>query len=446
MTSSAVTPDGTSVISIVQTILTDGRTFDLNPRDIALLVLMRHEMEIGDESTLTLPYSAIQALHSRLDNLENKDGLGAEGRLSGSLGRLTKAECIARADMLRLGISANTEYQISPVGDSIAEWHVKQSKFSGEPLTAIFRSFISQLAKISEDAEKIVSEEEWNVDVVQQMQHALKETLVSIQRHQKELDRQHATLRQFVPNLLTQNNETSIGQCETQLSLVIETIDDLQEVVLASTSTAHSLIDRIVEVSKRTKANAPKGVELICDELTRRLQNISQWTTQRAIDWVDHHNVVHNFLRTIVRIDRQRRVTDALKHAVARDPGWTLEIAAEPYFFRMRNDVIRDATTKKSPRISKESSAREREYDEITPDKLPGLLLQYIAEDLAMGEARASSLMSKASNETGALADLIQHFPWLIGVMADHGKIDDRLREWTNVAAGIEIEELRIIP
>jgi len=116
--------------------------------------------------------------------------------------------------MTRIRLTVDTEYQITTIGESVAEWHVMQSEFSGEPLTAIFRSFISHLMRIVEDAEKAQTEENWQSDVVQQMQHVLKGMLVSIQRHQKELDRQHAALRDFVPMLLIQASEDSIDQCE----------------------------------------------------------------------------------------------------------------------------------------------------------------------------------------------------------------------------------------
>lgn len=82
------------------------------------------------------------------------------------------------------------------------------------------------------------------------MQYALKGMLVNIQRHQKELDRQHGNLRDFIPSLLHQGSEAAIEQCESQLAQVIKTIDDLQEVVFSSTNTAHALIDRTADLAR----------------------------------------------------------------------------------------------------------------------------------------------------------------------------------------------------
>lgn len=431
-----------TILSIVQAILEEDRAFELTPRDIALLVLMHQEIDSGDDAILAIPYSTIQALHSRLDTIEVGGSQNPERRLTESLARLISAECVSKADLMRIRMTADTEYQITTMGDSIAEWHVMQSEFSGEPLTAIFRSFISQLMRIVEDAEKAENEDDWHLDVAQQMQYALKGMLVSIQRHQKELDRQHATLRDFVPTLLVQGSEESIGLCESQLSKVIKTIDDLQEVVLASTSRAQSLVEQISYLARPT---APKGIETICDDFQQRLANIAQWTTQRAIEWVEHHNVVHNYLRTIVRIDRQRRITDALKRSIANIPGWTIEVAAEPYFLRMRDDVHRDATPKIAPRIHKDLANRVRAFDEIQPDNLQEILLKYLEEDLAGGEARASLILSRSAQESKDQLDVLLHFPWLIGTMANAGRIDAGSRNWEQATYHIEIEELRVI-
>ena len=162
----------TSILSIVQTILEENRAFELTSRDIALLVLMRQEIESGDEAELAIPYSTVQALHSRLDAVDAGGSQNPERRLTESLVRLERAECVAKADMTRIKSTVDTEYQITTIGESIAEWHVMQSEFSGEPLTAIFRSFISHLMRIVEDAEKAQSEEDWQAVKGDACQHS----------------------------------------------------------------------------------------------------------------------------------------------------------------------------------------------------------------------------------------------------------------------------------
>ncbi len=433
-------PDRAKILDAVQSILEDDRSLGLTPRDIALLVLMRYEIESSSEMALSLSHSTIQALQSRLDALDPRDSQGAERRLTMTLNRLEEAECLTRADLLRLDVNDDTEYQITPLGDAIADWHLSQSVFSGEPLTAIFRAFITQLACIAEAAEHAEDADDWYFDVVLQMQHALKAMLIAIQRHQKELDRQHAALREFIPTLLNEESEASIGLCEEKLDLVIHTIDDLQEIVITSTSRAFSLLERIAILAAPYH---PRGVEQVCDDLARRLTQIAQWTAARTADWVAHHNVVHDFLRANIRIDRHRRVTEALKRAIAATPEWTLEIVRERPFVRMRDDV-RETPVRAPPRLPRQLLSKEREYEEVSPDKLPDLLRRYLMEALLDGEAHASCLLKQAHDAIGAEMTLALHFPWLIELMADAGLLDVRKRQWEHVTNRISIEEVRV--
>lgn len=431
-----------SIVDIVQPILAEERRLDLWTRDIALLVMIQHEIQKDQDGLLTITYSAIQALSSRIDLLDvrDRDPLKAERRTSESMTRLLTAGCLAKADLVRLRVDTDAEYQLTSLGEAVSEWHEAQSKFSGEPLTAIFKAFIKQLSRIVEDAEAAESPDDWYWDVITQMQHALRDMLNSIHRHQNALDRRHAEMRQFIPTLLTANSEESITECEAQLSLVIKTIEDLQEAVLGSTSTAFSLIDRIAELAK---PHAPKGFDAVHDDIVRRLQSTSAWITQRAVDWMEHHGVVHNFLRTIIRVDRQRRITDALKRSIAGMPGWTLELADEPSFYRMRTDIAKDTVKRQSPRAAKKNNS-ERTFDDVRPDDIPERLLVYLQRDLNNGAACASNLLSALAPSLPSELRLVPHFPWLMGVMIQAGALDTKTRDWKAVGSAIEIEELRV--
>lgn len=424
---------------LIQPILGEERQLELSPRDIALLVVIKDEIERNADGLLTIPYSAIQDLSRRIDLLDVRDPQKAERRVSESMSRLLTGGCLLKAEITRLRLAGDAEFQITTLGEAIADWHVAQSRFSGEPLTAIFKVFISQLARIVEDAEHAASVDAWQRDVLPQMQHALRDMLFSIHRHQNALDRRHAEMREFIPTLLTANSEDSISQCEDQLAQVTKTIEDLQAAVLSSMSAAFSLADRIADLAK---PHAPPGFEAVYDDLIRRLQSTAAWITQRAIDWMDHHSVVHTFLRTIVRVDRQRRVTEALKRSIAHVPGWSLEVADEPRFWRMRTDIDRPGPSKPPPRAAKKREGRK--FDQVPVDAVPELLLRHLKEDLAAGEACASRLFETTLPAMSNTNRVAAYYPWLIGQMTQAGKWDARMRAWRRITPSIEIEELRV--
>ena len=431
-------------IQIAYPILAEERRVDLCSRDIALLVLMRREIELNpDGMLLTIPHSSIQSLSSRIDLIDLKDEQKAERRLTESLTRLLKADCITKADFLRIQFSADPEYQLTSLGESFAEWHMVQSRFSGEPLTAIFKAFISQLSRIVEAAETAKSLDDWQIDILPQMQHALQDMLISIQRHQRELDRRHEELRDFIPKLLTENSEDAIRQCKEKLSSVLQTINDLQESVLGSASTASALVGRLHELGDPLNL---KRFDVIYDDLVKRLGSIAAWISQRVVGWTEHHGIVHSILRTIVRVDRQRRITDALKRSVAEVPQWSLVVTDDPPFLKMRSDVVRKPKVRTPVRMSRAAHEEKRMFDEIQPDKLPDLLRRYVYEEMAsFAEARTSRILIKALPEAKPnQIRILSLVPELTALMANVGVVDNKERQWINVSDEIKVEEFRV--
>jgi chromosome partition protein MukF len=429
----------TGVNEIIQTVLDEELSLDLRSRDVALLVLIQQKMNSSMEFSFAMEGGELRSLAAKVDSLDVKDASGTEKRLTESINRLIRANCLARADLSRLRSAEDTEYQLTSLGDSIASWHVEHTRFSGEPLAAILQVFNGQIVDLHAKALNLNGDENWRREIPMPMQVVLKDMLVSVKRHQRELDRQHEALRAFIPTLLTENSEASIDQCEQQLTQVIRTIDDLQEVTLSSSSKAFELLYQIEIAGENKKI---EGVGPVCQDITRRMHSIVQWTAQRATDWVEHHGVVHDFLRSVVRIDRQRRLTEALKHAIAIPPDWSLLISREPRLIRMREDVRQQSRTKSAPRQPRRDYAQEQVPH--VEDELPVRLRALLDQKLAEGEARWSEIVTEVIEEGADPDNVFAHLSWLMGEMVRSGKIDAADRGWVPVASGIRMEELRI--
>lgn len=428
-----------SVNDILQTVLEEQHALDLRPRDVALLVLIRHQIESRADLSFSVEEAELRALANRVDSLDVRDASGTEKRLTESLNRLLRADCLARADLHRLRNAGDTEYQLTSLGENIAAWHIEHTHFTGEPLAAILRAFNSQLVEIAERARELDSQEEWRTKVLLQMQHVLKDMLVSIQRHQRELDRQHEALRAFIPTLLTEHSEVSISRCEAQLSQVIRTIDDLQEVTLTASSKAYELLDQILTdgIDKQIE-----GAELVCQDIGRRLQSIAQWTTQRAADWVEHHGVVHDFLRSVIRVDRQRRITDALKRAIAAPPTWALSVPHAPRLLRMRDDIRRQDRQRYAPRRSRKDYIQETE--EIVDDDIPQRFQTLLQQRGGNGDVKWTDLIRAVVEQGISPESIVPHLPWLMGHLLEAGCIVNADRDWVSITDSMRTEELRI--
>lgn len=116
---------------ILQTVLDDDITVDLRPRDVALLVLIRHQTDSRMDLSFAIEQGELRALAARVDSLDVKDPAGSEKRLTESLNRLIRANCLARADLTRLRSTEDTEYQLTSLGENIASWHIEHTRFTG---------------------------------------------------------------------------------------------------------------------------------------------------------------------------------------------------------------------------------------------------------------------------------------------------------------------------
>lgn len=429
-----------SPMEVVQAILDANRRIVLEAADVALLLLMRSEIDTDVDDAYTLPHSTLRSLYARIDTLQGNDPRAGERRLKESIGRLEEAGCIALADLFRLQENPNANYQVTAFGDALYQRQVGDTAFSGEPLTAILRAFITLLDRIVSIARAVKTQEEWDYDVIQPMQHGLRAMLEAVALHQKELERQHSAIREFLPELLNEPSERSIGLCKEKLAQVFGTIGDLQAVVLSSVSQANVLIDEILGAARRAGA---RRVDNVCDETWRRLRLLERWTSERTLEWIEHYNVVHEHVRSNVLIDKNRRITEALRRAILAVPDWALSVCHEERVHRMRSDM-QSPPLREPPRLSKDLLRRRRAFDTVHPDQLPVVLNRYLIDALLGGEAYLSHLMNCADAEQGGKAQLAKYLPWLIGTMLDAGRHDPTIRYWTPATGRLIVQELRV--
>lgn len=436
-------PDWHAVYSAAKAILDENRCLDIVPRDIALLLLIRHYLDSKDEVTFSITDLEIRHLSLRLDEMDARDLQASEKRHTDSLSRLIRAECLCRADMSRLTLAGDTEYQLTSLGESLALWYYEREYFSGEPLTAILRAFDGHLLAIVKNAEEPaihLDPDRWRREIVNQIQVVLNDMLLNVQRHQRELDRQHNALREFIPTLLREQSEKTIDRCRAQLDTVIKTILDLRDVTFSTAGIAEQRLDKIADLGVQ---HGHHDVEGICDNIERRLEAIKHWTTERWKDWTEHHSHVHEYLRTVIAIDKNRRITEALKRAVADPPSWSLIVADELPLLRFRPDSKQHIHRRTAPRKTARSYSHQRK--EIIRDHTLDILQGILSDMSESGEYSLAAVLREARVAGAREGRLVYHLPWLMKQLIRRGNIDKLRRPLISVSDSLEIEEMRIV-
>lgn len=413
------------------------RDMHLEPRDVAILVLMLHELSRRSGQAFSVTAESLRALSIKADTFEGLPPAGSERRFTESLSRLLKAEALARADMTRIRNSDDAQYQLTSMGESLANWQVQQIKFDGEPLGAILAAFNVQLSGIHEAAELATEDKAWHERVSLPMQYVIRELLSAVQRHQRELDREHEEIRAFVPTLLKESSETSIDRCKTVLDMVMKTIQDLVHVTVDVSNTAFGLLAHIEEAGER---QSRADTSALCEDVRHRLESITEWTNDRHKAWGTHFDTVHSYLRFVAHVDRTRRITNSLKEAIAAPPEWALQVVDCPRLPILRE---RSINAGERPVIKRARRDFQVESESVLPDQFPQRLQDIVNEHLLLGAACWSEVIGVALQEQPQVR-IVSKLPELMQYMISTGNLNRESRQYREVAPGFIVEELEV--
>jgi chromosome partition protein MukF len=422
-----------------QQIIAAGVPIQLEPRDVALLCFMLSEMRSRATPSLSLRLDEIRALSRRVNALEGRDSAGAEKVLTESLNRLMRSEAIVAAGVSRLRNAEDAEFGLTALGEAITDWHVARSRFDGAPLAAVLRAFNVHLEGVLEESRRCQTAEDWGAKVVLPLQAVGTELLSGVQRHQRSLDREHERIRDFIPSMLRESSETSLAECETVLASVVDTIRDLYDVTLGVSTAAFGNLQSIQEAAA---GGGMPAVVAACGDIERRLEAVVDWTTQRQQQWGQHHDVVHAFMRSVIRVDRARRITEALKRAVADPPGWTFAVAADPPLYQFRELGA-------SVRGVKRALVRDRldhvpAVEDVEPEHLAQRLRELALESLAAGRMRWTAVASAAAAEGATTPQLVKRLPALMAYAIALGRTTPGVPALVKVTDGLDMQELEI--
>lgn len=417
--------------------VTARQALHLDARDVALLLLLKDDLQRRTSSSFVVNLDDIRALSAKIDAFEGSPASHAERRVTESIERLLQAECLVRADMRRLRDADHAEYQLTEIGEAIAQWKLAQTRLDGEPLTAILSAFNVQLASIHEAAQAAGADEQlWKKDVELPLRFVVRELLTSVQRHQRALDRAHQEVRQDIPLLLKQSSEEAIDGCRALVDHVMRTIQDLFAVTFDISHAAFAILDRVEALAaERGQADIARA----CEDARLRLESVMDWTTSRQGDWGRHFDSVHRHLRFVAMVDRSRRVTEALKNAVAAPPTWSLEVASAQRMFVLRSVPV---TTHPRPAVRRPRSDFVQSLEEVAPDELPALLERLANEHLASGSCRWTDVLTQALDLAPSGA-VLARLPEVMKHLVSNGKVSDD-RSLVDLTASCVVEQLEV--
>lgn len=318
--------------SLISNILTQGISLKLQPADLAYLTALRFWKETESqpefsEDELYVVFNSVEK--TRVDC----SGEEASQRCNEAIRRLLQQHLLI---CLEGGEQQNHAYLITPLSEQIVDSICVGMEASREALSTLFMTVASHLREIRDSAADGGNEYFWKLQIETPLDITVNQLVTAIDHRQRQLDREAVNTRQEVVELLKQDWQNSISQCEQLLTSTQSHLQDLQQLLLASCHDLRSLLDTIAKYCEQAdRINAVNSIL----RLEQHLDRIEHWSSQRMTHWEGFHHRVHQYLRQFVTMDERKalmeRVREGIRHY--QHTPWYLCYNSEEPLTRLRD-------------------------------------------------------------------------------------------------------------
>ncbi|MDP2314846.1 MAG: condensin subunit MukF [Pseudomonadota bacterium] len=233
------------------------------------------------------------------------------------------------------GLAREGEYSLSGLGRAIVDFFVDDAKLTKENLKVLTATLGSQLTRVRDDARAASTAAHWEERVVVPITVASRSLLEGIERRTRGLDEDQETVRADIARLLTERWLEAMEQTQGLLEATTARLEELRDVILEEQKGLEAILDDIEGLAQAAGADR---AERAVGELVSDLARLSGWAVKRHDEWSAYYQAMLQTLRSLVRLDPDRALTQRLRDSLQSWPDrpWTLDVAP-----RLRIRVLR---------------------------------------------------------------------------------------------------------
>lgn len=301
--------------------------------------------------------------------------------------RLRKQRLLARVD--GAGLVRAGEYAMTRLGAAIVDFYAAEEKLTRESLSLLTTTLISQLTEVVAAARRAEDPEAWRSQVIEPLRVTVQDLVGGIERRQRGMDAQQEEVQAEIGELLRRDWFDAIAACEQLLDDTAATLQELNHILLRDAGYMHGLLQ---EIQQAAAAAGAAEAEATTHAVAEHVERVGAWGGERQRAWSHYYQYVQRYLRTVVRLDPQRALSQRLRDQIA---GWTerpfaLATAAVPSIRLLRELQARV----ERPPVER----ARRELDDAlvveTPDPAPAALEAQVSALLAEGCDRLSTIVA----------------------------------------------------
>lgn len=280
-------------------------TLDVNTGDLCFLVALR---QLGDRSASpSFDEEALFDIYEQVCDLIEPGAQNPRKRAAHALQRLRDQRLLGRID--GNGVISSGEYAMTRLASAIVDFFIEDDALSRESLSILTKALLWQLGDVKACAQR----REWD-QVVLRLRVAVGDLVAGIERRQQGLDAQQHDVRARIAALLREDWFAAVDACEALLEETAVTLGELHDMLLQDATLLHALLHEIERLAMTDDGYEAQEAALRAME---HVDRVCAWGGSRQAAWSDYYQYVQRYLRTVVRLDPQRAVSQRLQEHVS---------------------------------------------------------------------------------------------------------------------------------
>lgn len=335
------------------------------------------------------------------------------------------------------GLAREGEYSLSGLGRAIVDFFVQDAKLTKESLKVLTATLGSQLSRVRDEARSATTLDEWEGGVVVPITVASRSLLEGIERRTRGLDEDQEAVRADIARLLTERWLEAMEQTQGLLEATTVRLEELRDVILEEQKGLEAILD---DIDGLAQAAGAERAERAISELVADLARLSGWAMKRHDEWSAYYQTMLQTLRSLVRLDPDRALTQRLRDSLQDWPDrpWTISVVP-----RLRIRVLRPVEhVVDRPLVEREHRAEDEVALVSAASTVP-------LESLVLGAVERG-----AATLVAVLGEVLPEVPMearfrdvgrVVEILATKTRVDTPLeRAWVHFEDGLAVEDWRV--
>ena len=413
-----------------------GAKLQLDTTDLCFLVALRAQAERA--TVASFEDGVLVDVFEQVCDVTEPGAPNKRKRATHAIERLREQRLLARVD--GAGLVRAGDYSITRLGAAIVDFFAGEEKLTRESLSLLTNILLSQLAEVRAAARQCDSAELWRSRVIEPLRITVADLVGGIERRQRGMDAQQEEIQAKIGDLLRHDWFGAIDACERLLDETATTLQELNQVLMRDTGLMLALLQEIEQAAATVDA---RDAEAAAHAVAEQVERVGAWGGERQRAWSEYYQYVQRYLRTVVRLDPQRALSQRLRDQLAgwMDRPFSLCVAAVAPIRLLRELEARV----ERPPVERPRRPLDEALAVEAPDVAPEALEARVRALLADGVESLSALVRVLLPElpgherfkaVGRIAELV----------AQEVRVPREIeREWVPVPAGIEIEDWALV-